>query len=644
MTTAEAAPEVSHRPRAADAVLAAGLAMVVAQLVWKFELVRRTYFRQDDFHYLIRGQESGFTWDYLMWVDVGHLLPGGFGISWAMARLGGYNEVLAHTMTMALQAGASLALLRLLVVLFGARPAILVPLGFYLLTPMTVPSLSWWAAVLETLPLQLALPMALSAHVLYARDGRARHLVAACAWTVFGLAFFVKAAFVPVLALVVTACWLTPSWRGLWRLWRAWAAYAAVLAAYSWIFFTGLYGSVQINHSTQTPTLPSLEVAGEFAWLLGSRGLVPSALGGPWAWQPVGEDYAMAAAPEPLVWAGLAVAAAVVAVSVRHRRRAWAAWLVLLGYFLAADVVPVLLGRIDVLGPGVLGHELRYLAATATVVAVVIGLAFIPLSGERHPWLRPRERTLLQETRLQETPLRRTRPSWSRLRWSRLRWVWVPLVATFAAGSVWSVTAYADRPLGAPVRAYVETARQALSRVPEGTVVLDTYVPPGVAAAAFFHEYARHSRLLGVPDPWPVTWTSRLSGPLRNPMTFDARGRLRPVAVKGLTIPQGPACVPVGPREVRFRLPARLPGGEYTAQISYLNAAETTLSVRLGLGVAQAAAGKDLGRTFVQIAGEGGELALRTTGGPGACVGEIRIGTPVPDEHAAAIPPRQVGG
>ncbi|GAA1659641.1 hypothetical protein GCM10009733_066640 [Nonomuraea maheshkhaliensis] len=622
MTTAEAAPEVTHRPRGADAVLAAGLAMVVAQLVWKFELVRRTYFRQDDFHYLIRGRESGFTWDYLMWVDVGHLLPGGFGISWAMARLGGYDEVLAHTMTMALQAGASLALLRLLVVLFGARPAILVPLGFYLLTPMTVPSLSWWAAVLETLPLQLALPMALASHVLYARDGRTRHLVAACAWAVFGLAFFVKAAFIPVLALAVTAGWLTTSWRGLWRLWRAWAAYAAVLAAYSWIFFTGLYGSVQINQATQTPKLPSPEVAGEFAWLLGSRALVPSALGGPWAWQPVGDDYAMAATPEPLVWAGLAVAAVAVAVSVRHRRRAWAAWPVLLGYFLAADVVPVLLGRIEVLGPGVLGHELRYLAATATVVAIVIGLAFIPLSGEGQPWLRPP----------------------GRLRWTWLRWAWVPLAATFAAGSIWSVAAYADRPLGAPVRAYVETARQALARVPAGTVVLDTYVPPGVAAAAFFHEYARHSKLLGVPDPWPMTWTTSLSGPLRNPMAFDPHGRLRPVAVKGLTIPQGPACVPVGTREVRFRLPARLPGGEYTAQISYLNAAETTLSVRLGLGVAQTAAGKDLGRTFVRIAGEGAELALRTTGGPGACVGEIRIGTPIPDEKATAIPPRPVGG
>ncbi|MEV1169778.1 hypothetical protein [Nonomuraea sp. NPDC049784] len=598
--------------RGGDAVLAAGLVMVAVQLVWKFELVRRTYFRQDDFHYLIRGLESGFTWDYLTWVDVGHLLPGGFGISWAMARLGGYNEVLAHTMTIALQAGASLALLRLLRLLFGARPAILVPLGLYLVTPMTIPSLSWWAAVLETLPMQLALPMALHAHVLYVRDGRLRHVVAACAWTVFGLLFFVKAAFIPVLLFVVTVCWLTP---GRWRVhWRAWAPYAAILAAYSWLFLTRLYSSVQLTDATQTPHLPGAGVAGELAWVLATRGLVPTALGGPWQWKPIGDDYAMAATPEPLAWATLGVASVVIAVSVLYRRRAWPAWLMLLGYFLLADVVPVLLGRIEQLGPRVLGYELRYLAATAMVLAIVVGLAFIPLQGEERPWLRPR---------------------------LRLRWAWVPLAAAVTAGSVWSVAAYADRPLGSTVRSYVETARRALARVPAGSVVLDTYVPPAVAAPVFFHDYALHSRVLSLPSPLPVTWTKRLEGLVRNPLTFDAEGRLRPVTLDGVKIPQGATCVPVGGKEARFPLPRPLAGGEWTAQISYLNGPETTLSVRLGLGRTVVQAGRDLGTTYATVTGHGDELAISTLDGS-TCVGEIRIGVPVPAEDAAPVPPQPV--
>ena len=56
------------------------------------------------------------------------------------------------------------------------------------------------------------------------------------------------------------------------------------------------------------------------------------------------------------------------------------------------------------------------------------------------------------------------------------------------------------------------------------------------------------------------------------------------------------------------------------------------------------AAGKDLGRTFARIPGEGAELAIRTTGGPSACIGEIRIGRPVPDEDGTAIPPQPVRG
>ncbi|MFD2355463.1 hypothetical protein ACFSTC_48625 [Nonomuraea ferruginea] len=131
-----------------DVVLAAGLLMVAAQLVWKFELVRRTYFRQDDFMFIARGLEQSLTWDYLMRVDYGHMAPGPFAIQWLMGRLGGYNDALAHGVTMCLLAAAGLALLRLLTVLFGSRPTILVPLGFFLLTPMTIPSLSWWSVVL----------------------------------------------------------------------------------------------------------------------------------------------------------------------------------------------------------------------------------------------------------------------------------------------------------------------------------------------------------------------------------------------------------------------------------------------------------------------------------------------------------------
>jgi hypothetical protein len=598
--------------RGGDTVLAVGLLMVVVQLLWKFELVRRTYFRQDDFMFIARGLENQLTWDYLMRIDFGHMMPGAFAIQWAMGRLGVHNDVLAHALTIGLQAGASLALLRLLWLLFGPRPAILVPLGFYLITPMTIPGLSWWAVVVETLPFQIALPMALASHVLYTRTGRFRHAVAAAGWAAFGMVFFVKAPFILVLAFVLTLGWLGGA-----RMRRVWLLYLGVLIPYAAIFFRQLFTSVQLTNDTFQPALPSAEVAAKSAWTLLSGSLVPASLGGPWRWQPIGEDYALAATPAPLVWASLAVAVAAVTVSVLWRRRAWLAWLTLLGYFLLADVVPIMLGRVEVLGPDLSGFELRYISSTATLVAIVIGLAFIPVQGEEKPWRRPA------------------------IRW---RWVWAPLAVAVAASSIWSVAAYADRPLGRNVQRYVKTAEVALARVPAGSVVLDTYVPDKVVFPAFFYDYALHSKVVGQTAPHPIAWTRRLSGPVVNPLIFDAQGRLRPLAIDGVTIPATGDCTPVGQDEVRFPLPVPIEDTDHTIQISYLNGAETPLSVRLGIAQADVRAGKDLGMTFASVRSGGNELVIRTLGGATSCVGEIKIGAPVPAENGGAIPPLPVGG
>ncbi|MFI6710160.1 hypothetical protein ACIBF7_27235 [Nonomuraea sp. NPDC050478] len=592
-----------------DVVLAAGLLMVAAQLVWKFELVRRTYFRQDDFMFIARGLEQSLTWDYLMRVDYGHMAPGPFAIQWLMGRLGGYNDALAHGVTMCLLAAAGLALLRLLTVLFGSRPAILVPLGFFLLTPMTIPSLSWWSVVLGALPFQVAVPMALASHVLYTRTRRRRHAVAAVGWTLFAMAFYVKSPFILVMAFVLTLGWLARD-----RMTRVWLFYGGVLAAYSVVFFHQMFTSVQLTNDTVRPSLPDAGLAVEATWRMFSGSLVPTSLGGPWRWWPIGEDYALAATPAPLIWASLVVGAAVVIVSLRYRRRAWLAWLMLLGYFLLADVVPVMLGRVEALGADLAGFELRYIASTSMVAAIVIGLAFIPVAGEERPWLRPP-------------------PRW--------RWAWAPLAAVCAAGSVWSVTAFTALPLGRNVESYVVTAELALARVPQDSVVLDTFVPVKVANPAFFFQYARVSKVLGPLAPGRVNWTERLSGPVRAPLVFDPRGRLNPVDVKGVTVPGGASCTPVGSEEVVFPLPERLPGGEWTVLVTYLNSAETTLVVRLGGGQAEVRAGRDLGATYATVHGEGGELALRTVGAP-ACVGEIKAGQPVPAEHGTPIPARPV--
>ncbi|MET7465041.1 hypothetical protein [Nonomuraea sp. NPDC005501] len=602
--------------RHGDIVLAAAIALIAVQLVWRFDFVRRTYFRQDDFTFIARGLEHDLTWDYLMRVDYGHLVPGPFAIHWAMGRLGVYNEVLAHAVTMGLLAAAGFALLRLLRLLFGTRPAILVPLGFYLLTPLTVSSLSWWAVVVETLPFQVALAMALGSQVRYARTGRFRHAVAVAGWAVLAMVFFVKAPFILVLAFVLTIGWFPRARRR-----AAWLLYLAVVAGYAAVFFRQLFTSVQLTNDTIRPALPDPAVAVSFAWKLLTGSLVPGALGGPWQWYPISEDYAIAAAPRPLMWAALGVALLAVGVSLWHRRRAWLAWLTLLGYFALADVVPVMIGRVVQLGPDLGGQELRYVSSTAMVLAVVIGLAFVPVRGEEDPWRRP-------------APGPRRLP---RLR-AGLRYVWVPVAAAFAAGSVWSAAGYARMPLGEHVRSYVETGRTALARAPHGAVVLDTHVPAKVVLPLFFRDYALTSRVLGPIAPNPVTWTRTLTGPVPNPLAFDDAGRLRPVEIQGMTIPQRGGCTPVSGRERRFELPASLPDGEWTVQVGYLNPVPATIAVRLGGAVTTVPAGKDFGWTFATVKGGGTDLAVRALDGRTVCVGEIKVGVPRPAANGTPTP------
>jgi hypothetical protein len=589
--------------RRAEAVIAAAVVMLAVQLVWRFDLVRRVYFRQDDFTFLARGLENALTWDYLMRVDYGHLVPGPFAIQWAMGRLGVYNDTLAHTVTLTLTAAAALALLRLLYLLFGARPAILLPFGLYLFTPMTISALSWWTVAIETLPYQVALPMALSSNILYVRTGRFRHATAAAAWTAFAMLFFVKAPFIPVLAFVLTAGWLGGPRR---RQWPAWALYAGLVAAYAAVFFPLLFASVQLTNQTAPPSLPEAGVAAAFAWRLLSGSLVATALGGPWRWHAIGDDYAIAATPEPAIWAGLLVAAAVVALSLRFRRRAWAAWTMLLGYFLFADVVPVTIGRIDQLGPDLSGFELRYIAPTASVLALAVALALVPGPGERP-----------------------------------LRAVWIPLAAVFAAGSVWSAGEYARRPLGAQVESYVETARIALRRAPDDLVVLDGHVPARVVEPAFFYDYALTSRVLGPIAERPVTWVRRLSGPVASPMTFDTEGRLRPVEIEGVTVPQAATCRTVRSPET-FRLPLPLPEGTWTVQVGYLNPAPGRVTITLGSGQATVATAPGFGWTFATVQGGGRELRISAPDGSLPCVGEIRAGVALPARHATPIPSRPV--
>jgi hypothetical protein len=606
-------------------VLIAGLILIAAQLAWKAFFLSHYYFWQDDFHFLELAREHAFTWKYLIYVGAGHLTPGDYAIFWVVARTSPYNWGVAAGITVVMLAAAGVAALRLLRTLFGERPAILVPLAIYLLTPLTMPDIRWWSSGIESLPLQIATFMALNAQVHYVRTRRFWHAIAATAWLLAGLVFFEKALVLPLLLLGVTSAflmeghWLRAIGASLAAFWREWVLQVVLVGAWVALLLYALRTS-----STQPGTPGSAGGVLTFIVKLLKDTFVPGAIGGPWQWfASADREYAYSSPPAALTWLSLIVAVLVIAASIWYRRHAWRAWAILAGWLAAADIVPVLLGRISELGPWLLGLETRYVADAAPVLAICVGLAFWPVTGQ--PDL-ARERVTL-----------RGADQFARL-------AAAGLVGAIAIGSVWSVQAFQDDTSTASARLYMANARAALAEVPSGTVIEEGPVP-SILMTGLFHAYTSTAKVLGVlgkaAHPAGVRWTQHPAGTIDHLMVFGPDGRLHRAAVWGRPSVPRRGCQPVrnGSAVVRFTS-ATWPTTR-VMHMAYLAAAgvagqEVTVSYGTTTQVLTLRAG--LHSAYFT---EQGSATSVTVSGPamnGLCVGAIQAGVIVAAASGTVIP------
>jgi hypothetical protein len=608
-----------------------GLVLIAAQLIWKSIFLSHYYFYQDDFHFMELALGHSFSWSYLTQVAAGHLFPGVYAISWVVARIALYNWAFAAAITIVMLAAASLAALRLLRTLFGSRPAILVLLLIYLLCPLVMMDTRWWSAAIELLPLQLATFMALNAHVHYVRTGRFRHAAAAAAWLAFGLIFNEKALILPLLLFAISSAFLM---EGPWpaaivqclvKYWRSWVLEAAVLAVYAVVFASSLHTS------TVQPQIPDT-AAGLFTltWELVKDTFVPGAIGGPWQWFPTSDaQYAASAPPPMLAWLSLIVAAAVITASIWSRRYAWRAWAILGGWLLAADVAPVVVGRIAEMTPGVLALQTRYVADAVPVLAICVGLAFLPLAG--------------QPDTSRRRPLTADGGQTARL-------VAAGLVGAFVIGSVWSVQDLQNTTSGLLSQVYVQNAEAAVAQAPAGTVIADSVVPSALMIGAFGN-YARASMVIGpmesTGDAARIRWTSRPDGTIDNLMVFGPDGRLHLAAL------YGPASVPFSAKRgcqqvrhgravVRFISPTY--PGTGVLRIAYLAAGTVNGDdVTVGYGgrtqVLTVKAG--LHAAYFPVRGSVQSVTVSGISGAavtGLCVGAMQAGFIVPASLGLVIP------
>jgi hypothetical protein len=603
-----------------------GLILIAAQLIWKSIFISNYFFWQDDFHFTELALGHSFTWSYLTYVGAGHLFPGVYAIVWVVSRIALYNWAFASAITVIMLAAAGLAALRLLRTLFGDRPAILVLLLIYLLCPLTMLDLRWWSTAMELLPLQIAVFMALNAQVYYVRTGRFRHAIAVAAWLVFGLIFFEKALILPLVLLGVTSGFLMEGpWprtiaRCVVKYWKSWVLEVLIVTAYAVVL------SQSLHTSTAQPTVSGVSQTFSFTWGLLKNTFVPGALGGPWQWFPTEDaQYAASAPPGMLAWLAVIVAVAVILASIALRRYTWRAWAILAGWLVAADVTPVVLGRVEVLNAGALALETRYVSDALGVLVICLGLAFLPLTGQ--PDIR--RRTAI--------------PAGTQVG----RLAAAGLVGAFVIGSVWSVQDLQTTTSGLQTRLYSDTARVAVAQAPAHTVIADSQVPTTIMIGAF-GQNADTSRVIGPMEDAAakarLRWTSSPHGTIDHLMVFGTDGRLRQAAIYGQTSAApvvGRQCHPAAHGRVvaTFRAPAD--PHSTVLRIAYLAdtaAGGADMTVRYGSTTQQLAIEPGLHTGYLAIQGSAATVTISSPAIHGLCVGDVQAGIIVPSPTGLVIP------
>ncbi|MFJ1761158.1 hypothetical protein ACIOD2_12625 [Amycolatopsis sp. NPDC088138] len=376
--------ELTEEPRVRRRVPAVVLAALVAGLV---PFVLHTWaalhgnFAQDDFVVTYRAAAAGpFDLGFLFQDYHGHLTPGGFFLAAVLTAWAPLNFPLLVVPLLLMRALTTVLFWCLLVRCFGRRWAILVPFTvFTASTLLLVPTL-WWAYGVQIVPVVLGTVGALHAQVRYFQDG-GRWWLGTFAWTLFGLAFYEKAAVIP-LVLAGVSVLLGQSFRDRARYW---AGHALLLAAF-------VTGYLTLTSSQVTPggtPMSAGSVADLTGRMLGDT-LLPGLAGGPWSGPGPGATWAPS--PFAVVVVVFLAALGVLIAGVRTGgRRAWRAW-ALFGVLLAVDVALLALTRLREVGPAA-GDDPRYLAELALPAALCGAFAFLA-PGEVAPSGGKRERPI----------------------------------------------------------------------------------------------------------------------------------------------------------------------------------------------------------------------------------------------------------
>lgn len=589
-------------------MLLIGTGLIVAQLAFRAWAVYGAWFQFDDFAWISQSLNASLSIEFVFQEYAGHLMPGGYLLSWLYAHIDPLNYLWPSTTLLVLQAIASFGCLRLLRHMFGERPAILVPLCLYLFSVISLPAYIWWAAGINALPLQIALFYGLHSHVSYLRSGRITFAVRAMAWTVFGLFFFEKTLFVYIAYALVALSYFATGWGFarvvfLWREYRpGMILYGSVLGGYLTAYcFLAL--NFDPNEANNHPLAP---VAAKLVGQAFGSGIV----GGPLRWFSRPPFSTVADPSDVIVVLSWLAIAAIVFELARTRTRTKRAWLLVI-IVLVVDVLLVGAARAAVVGPGI-AMEYRYQTEVTAFAAIALALASMPLLGAREP-SEAKEASPFLESR-------------DYVGLATLVFCGVALLSNYQYATRWQSDD--DQ------HTFFDNLEQEVQRLRDDGTSVDlpnTVVPEFVLWG------------LSYPENQQMRVLRMFDGPLQYPdrtddlRTIDDQGFIEPALVTPVrNVPPGPKpnCgyfVRSGPVEIALDGPVI--GGGWWIRLGYIASRTGTLEVVAGNHTYVQPLSRGLGETFFRVDGDFDSLTLRTdTPKLKVCTDDITLGLPVPAE------------
>ena len=580
----------------ADPLLTAGVVLIGLQTAQRAFVLAGSYFWQDDLFHLSLYRRTGLSWEFVVRDHNGHLE---MGTNLVYALIGANPSpsfVPAALLVLVLQLVASGLLLAVLRLLFGRSPWILLPFAAYLFTPLALATVTWFAAGLQALPLQIAMLTALLGGIRAYRSRSWQWAAVSVAGTATGLFFWEKAVFVlpalvAVLLLVEEAG--TPWRRSVKQVANFWPfllPHVLMVAAYV-PFYLSLGGP------SVKPTLgDAIPSAAETLFAM----LLPGLFGGPWTAE--GAESTVTAAPGTVQAVIVGVLAfGVVAVSIRLRGvRAVKAWFLVLGY-IAADVVLVQIGRGDYLSMA--ARDPRYITDALPVVIIGCCAAF---SGPRRALAAGR-------------------------RWARPARAVAPAAAVSALLASCLLTNFLV--LGElqhrPSQNYLAGVMRTMAADPGGSVVSSQ--PP--IYVALNNAFDLEDTLHGLGQEYVFDRPGTDMG------IFDRDGILRSVVLlEPIMQATGPVddcgwALPAEEQQIGF-LPIWF--GLQVLRFTYTSPAEVTLHLAVGDDRQDLTVPPGTGKAMFVVTGQQGPVTVRASGAPAGavCVDDFFVGTPWPEGRA----------